>query len=255
VAPGRLTRTDARTDARHAIANGYPSGLPIRWHLGEGLVLPDDLDKLRTEVEREGQVLVLLDSLYSFLRPGIGLRDEEVDQLVLAPLATEICEGTEATVLVLDHKAWPTESNRGQHRAFGSVFKAARFRFSLSLEKRGGKFALFVGGNDLEPAKLDLVLDWSRLAFEPLDAEQDLEAAVVSNLNNRRNGAWLTVEDIAVARLGGVGKRQADVRPVLERLAASGAIECQLGPPGRARDARGLPCGRPGPGTTPDDRR
>lgn len=50
-----------------AAASRLPSDLPIRWHLAEGLILPDDLPALRAEVEREEeQKLVILDSAYNF---------------------------------------------------------------------------------------------------------------------------------------------------------------------------------------------
>src|SRR6266540_404326 len=43
---------------RHGFAN-----VPIRWHLNEGLRLPDDIPALVAEIEREQQVFVVLDSL------------------------------------------------------------------------------------------------------------------------------------------------------------------------------------------------
>ena len=52
-------RNEVRRIQSYARNNAY-TDLPIRWHLNEGLSLPDDLARLREEIEREGQVLVVL---------------------------------------------------------------------------------------------------------------------------------------------------------------------------------------------------
>lgn len=121
--------------------------LPIRWHLNEGLVLPRDLDYLRDEVEREGQRLVVLDSLYNFVH-GVGLKDEEIGS-VLGLLKSAVCDPTGATVLVVDHAPWPTDGNRGQARAFGSVFKAAAIRWGVYIERVDGTLYVQAHGNNV----------------------------------------------------------------------------------------------------------
>src|SRR5439155_3898259 len=51
----------------YATRHGYTDEIPLRYHLNEGLRLPDDVDYLREEAERLGQVFQILDSLYNFL--------------------------------------------------------------------------------------------------------------------------------------------------------------------------------------------
>ena len=83
----------------------------------EAVRLPDDLPALRRLVEEDGAVLLVIDSLYNVLAPGVGLKDEEV-ALVLAAVKREICDATGCTVAVVDHSPWPSESNRSQKRAY-----------------------------------------------------------------------------------------------------------------------------------------
>jgi RecA-family ATPase len=125
-----LTRIHAY--AKHHKQTGK---LPIRWHLNEGLRLPDDIPRLKAEIEAEKQVLVVLDSLYNFL-PGLDLKDEAV-AAVLQRLKAEVCDPTGCTVCYVDHAPWPSEGNRNQRRGYGSVFKAAAIRWGIFLEKPG----------------------------------------------------------------------------------------------------------------------
>jgi DnaB-like helicase N terminal domain/AAA domain len=122
-----LERVQARADEPQ---------LPIRWLLNEGVRLPDDLRALRELVERDEAVLVVFDSLYNFLPVDVKLKDEDVAP-VLAALKSDLCDRTGATVAVADHAPWPSESNRGQRRAYGSVFKTAAVRWHLHLETDG----------------------------------------------------------------------------------------------------------------------
>jgi AAA domain len=135
----------------YAGAHDYSGALPIRWHLNEGLRLPDDISRLRAEVEREAQVLVVLDSLYNFL-PGLNLKDEEV-ALVLAAIKAGVCDPTGCTVCYVDHAPWPSEGNRGQRRGYGSVFKAAAIRWGIFLEKPGSTLYLEASGNNIRGIK------------------------------------------------------------------------------------------------------
>jgi hypothetical protein len=121
--------------------------LSIRWHLNEGLVLPDDIDALRAEVESEKQVLVVLDSLYNFLR-GIKLKDEDV-ATVIAALKAEVCDPTGCALMFVDHSPWPTEGNQGQRRGYGSVFKAAAIRWGIYLDRAGDAIFVEARGNNL----------------------------------------------------------------------------------------------------------
>jgi hypothetical protein len=65
--------------------------------------------------------------------PNVGLKEEAV-AVVLAQIKAGLCDRTGATVSLVDHAPWPTEGNRGQRRAYGSVFKTAAVRWSIHLE-------------------------------------------------------------------------------------------------------------------------
>ena len=135
----------------YARAHDYPDDLPIRWLLNEGVRLPDDTDQLAEIIARDGAVLIGIDSLYNVLSPDVGLREENVAH-VLAELKRGVCDATGATVAVVDHAPWPTESNRGQRRAFGSVFKTAAVRWAVDLEadsKDGTKLYVEANGNNV----------------------------------------------------------------------------------------------------------
>jgi KaiC/GvpD/RAD55 family RecA-like ATPase len=141
--------SEARELARiqdYAARHGYGSE-PVRWYLNEGLRLPEDIDALRAEVEHEQQVLVVLDSLYNFLH-GVGLRDEEA-AAVLARVKAEVCDPTGAAVLVVDHMAWPNETNRGQPRPYGSVFKTAASRWRICLDRDNQSLYVSASGNNI----------------------------------------------------------------------------------------------------------
>jgi hypothetical protein len=137
-----VRRVQALTQAR-----GLADQLPIRWHLNEGLLLPEQIDVLRAEVEREQQVLVVLDSLYNFLH-DIKLKDEDV-ALILAALKTQVCDPTGAALLFVDHSPWPSESNQGQRRGYGSVFKAAAIRWGIYLDRSGETIFVEGRGNNI----------------------------------------------------------------------------------------------------------
>ena len=109
--------------------------------------MPADIPALVAEVEREQQVFVVLDSLYNFLG-GANMKDEEVGA-VLSRIKRDVCDVTGATVCVIDHAPWPTESNRGQRRAYGSVFKAAAIRWGVYIDREGGKLYVEARGNNV----------------------------------------------------------------------------------------------------------
>ena len=91
----------------YARRHGLHPDLPLRWHLNESLRLPRDLAALRDEIEREGQVLVVLDSLYDFLSPDVALKDEDAGR-ELARLKSEVADPTGCAICVVDHAPWPS---------------------------------------------------------------------------------------------------------------------------------------------------
>jgi len=158
----------------YACRHGYTHDLPIRWHLNENLRLPDHLDALRSEIEREGQVLVVLDSLYNFLSAQIKLKDEEVAQ-VLDALKSQVCDPTGCAVAIIDHSPWPSDANRGQVRGYGSVFKAAAIRWGVYMERKKGSGEVWIEarGNNVAGFHRKLFLwDENSLEFRTVDRQQ-----------------------------------------------------------------------------------
>jgi hypothetical protein len=185
---------EVRRVQSYARAHDYTSDLPIRWHLNEGLTLPDGIPALRAEIEREGQVLVTLDSLYNFL-PGFKLRDEDVAG-VLRSLKDEVCDPTGCTILFIDHAPWPTEANSGQRRAYGSVFKTAAIRWGIYFEKAGDTIFIEAHGNNLAgisrtPAIWDAEALELRLVKPP--SESDDLGDRIADFLRRNPGATTTV--------------------------------------------------------------
>jgi hypothetical protein len=142
----------ARAQA-YAERHGYATSPPgVRFHLNEGLRLPEDLTAIRAEVEAEGQVLAVLDSFYNFTG-GLGSLKDEDAALVFAAMKSDLCDPTGVAVLVVDHSPWPNESNRGQRRAYGSVFKGAAIRWGIYLEPHGRKTYIEARGNNVRGFK------------------------------------------------------------------------------------------------------
>jgi hypothetical protein len=223
----------------YARAHGHTGDLPIRWHLNEGLALPNGIGALREEVEREQQLFVVLDSLYNFL-PGIKLKDEDV-AAVLAKLKAEVCDPTGCAILFVDHSPWPNEGNQGQRRAYGSVFKTAAIRWGVYFDRSGETVFVEAHGNNLTgmprtPALWDAEALELRLIETPSQA-LDLGVRISDFL--RRNPGAATVSINA-----GVEGREKEIRRVLQSDEAFKAVPPQLfGPkPGRrwADVARGI---------------
>jgi AAA domain-containing protein len=131
----------------YAKRHGFTSDLPITWHLNEDLDLRKNLGVLRAEIEAKGQVLSVVDSFYNFTG-GLILKEEQAAE-ILKRLKSEVCDPTGCAVLVVDHAPWPTEGNRGQRRAYGSVFKAAAIRWGVYLERDGSTLYIEARGNNL----------------------------------------------------------------------------------------------------------
>lgn len=140
-------RNEAERIQAFDAARKLPAELPVRWYLNEGLELPRDLERLRATVELRGFALVVLDSFYNFVS-GISLKDEDA-ALIVAALKREVCDRTGSAALIVDHAPWPTEGNRGQRRAYGSVFKAAAIRWAIFLERQGSKLYVSASGNNV----------------------------------------------------------------------------------------------------------
>jgi hypothetical protein len=186
----------------YANRHNLTEALPVRWHLNEGLRLPDDLPHLREEIEREGQVLSVLDSYYNFV-PGLELKAED-SALVLGAIKTEVTDPTGCAVCVIDHSPWPTEGNEGQRRGYGSVFKAAVIRWGIYLDRKGESLFVEARGNNLAGLKrTPIVWNDERLELqlvEPESHEVDLGERLVGFL--RKNPGATT----SAVRTGVEGK-------------------------------------------------
>ena len=206
------TENEVRRIQTYARVHEHTGELPIRWHLNEGLRLPDDIPRLREEVEREGQLLAFLDSLYNFL-PGRTLKDEDV-AAVYAAIKQEVCDQTGATVAVVDHAPWPTDSNRGQRRAYGTVFKAAAVRWGIYLEAQADTLYVEARGNNLaglkrtpvvwDPDKLELRL------VEPRTIEDELVDRIDDFLSRNPGAATTVVQKGVKGNEGAIKRTLAD---------------------------------------------
>jgi len=222
-----LARVQARADA---------PGLPIRWFLNEGIRLPADLSALRKIVERDEAVLVVFDSLYNFLPVDIKLKDEDVAPIIAA-LKSELCDRTGATVAVIDHAPWPSEANRGQRRAYGSVFKTAAVRWHIHLETDGKDDTRLhaeakgnnVAGFPRTPAYWDEEACEIRLLEPDHLAADELDAIVLAHVAEYPGNATTKIA-------AGVGKRRENVAKSLERLGTRQQVKSKtardLGKPG-----------------------
>ena len=141
------TRNEAERVQLFARVHETPSDLPLRWFLNEGVILPDDLGRLRMTIEHYGFVLIVLDSVYNFT-PGLDLKDREVGQL-FARIKTELCDSTGCTVVVVDHMPWATDTNRKRLRAYGDVFKGAAARAGIYIDADGSKLYVEARGNSI----------------------------------------------------------------------------------------------------------
>jgi hypothetical protein len=224
----------------YARRHGFTGALPITWHLNEGLRLPDDIPVLREEIDRLGQVLVWLDSLYNFLAPGVKLKDEDV-AVILAQIKTDVCDQTGCTVGFNDHAPWPTEQNRGQGRGYGSVFKAAAIRWSIFLERAPGEenrvWVKAQGNNIVGLRKSLAVFDPDALELRLLDPDET--AGVTGDEYEQRvldyllEHSWATTDEVD----NNVTGRLQEVRKARQRLSEAGRLtstpSAKLGRPGK----------------------
>jgi AAA domain len=184
----------------YARRHGFTEPLPVRWHLNEGLMLPNDIPQLRAEIEREKQKLVFFDSLYNFVG-GVKLKDEDVAG-IFARLKAEVCDPTGCAVCLIDHAPWPTDANSGQRRAYGSVFKAAAIRWGIYIDRTGDTFFVEARGNNLAGlARTAAVWDADRLELRIVEppAQTDDLAARIEDFLRRNPGAATSVIRAAVS--------------------------------------------------------
>jgi hypothetical protein len=223
----------------YAARQDYPDTLPLHFLLNESVRLPDDLDALACMVESLGAVLLVVDSLYNALSPKVKLKDEEV-AVVLAEIKASLCDRTGATACLVDHAPWPTEGNRGQRRAYGSVFKTAAVRWAIHLEadaKDDTRLQVEASGNNVAgfrrtPAFWDEEALEIRLLEATRVVEEALDEEVCAHVNEHPGEA---TSPIAVS----LKHREQGVRESLKRLEEAGRVIVKsakdLGRPGTGR--------------------
>jgi hypothetical protein len=204
----------------YASRHDYPETLPLRFVINEGIRIPDDLPSLRAMIEADSAVLVILDSLYNVLSPELGLKDESV-ALVLASVKQEICDATGATVAIVDHAAWPTESNRGQRRAYGSVFKTAAVRWAIHLEadsKDATRLHVEAKGNNVAGFKrCPARWDEETLEIHLLEPQPVSTIEHVRELLTEAGAEGITTSELEAA----TGKTDRTIRDALKKLPAT----------------------------------
>jgi hypothetical protein len=229
-------RNEAERVQTYARVHDTPRDLPITWFLNVGLVLPDDIARLRATVEQRGLVLLVIDSFYNVA--DCDMKDREAGAIV-ARLKREVTDPTGCTVLIVDHMPWATDSNRSRLRAYGDVFKGAAARFGIYIDANGSKLHIEARGNNIRGLKkTPAYWDVDRLELRLVDAatqkqdEDELDDAVLAWVTEHPGQATTKVAE-------GVGKRRENVAKSLERLGQVEKVEnktsAQLGTGGMGK--------------------
>lgn len=187
------TREEAERIKHYETVKAGGTDLPLRWHLNEGLRLPEHTGKLRATIDHYQYGLVILDSFYNVLF-GTDLKDEGAEQVV-AQLKTEISDPTGCTILIVDHMPWATDSNRQRLRAYGGVFKNAATRFGIYIDAVGSKLYVEARGNNISgikrqpaewvPERLELKLLGHQDAIDDEEYEQRITSYLAEHPNAR----------------------------------------------------------------------
>lgn len=204
-----------------ALARSLPHDLPLRWFLNEGLTLPGDLARLRATIEAHGLVLAVLDSFYN-VAGGLDLKDRGAGELVAA-LKAQVCDPTGCTITIVDHAPWPTDSNRGQMRAYGDVHKGAAVRWGIYLTRERSKLYIEARGNNVRGFKrTGATWDEERLELHLIEETPD----VTPEEYDERLLAYLAEHPWASSRDCDTGPegRASELRKARRRLEANGTI-------------------------------
>jgi hypothetical protein len=231
------TRNEAARVQLFARAHETPEDLPVRWFLNEGVVLPDDLERLRATIVTHELVLVVLDSVYNFV-PGLDLKDRDVGQL-FARIKAEVCDVTDCTVVVVDHMPWATDTNRKRLRSYGDVFKGAAARAGIYIDAEGSKLWVEARGNNVRGFKRTPAFwDVDALELRLVDTTRQEEA---DEAFDERVLGWLEEhpgKHSTTAVRNAIGGRAIRVDESLERLRMSSRVEMTGTTSGRPRTPR-----------------
>lgn len=209
------TRLEAERIQLYARVHETPSGLPIVWFLNEGARLPDDIGRIRATVLARELVLVVIDSFYNFA-VGADLKDRDAGA-IFATLKAELCDPTGATVLVVDHMPWATDTNRTRLRTYGDVFKGAAVRAGIYVDAVNDKLYVEARGNNIRGFKRTPAY-WHADALElrlvdtaAVDAEELDELVLTWLVEHPGQHSKSTVR-------AAIPRRNTDVDAALERL-------------------------------------
>jgi hypothetical protein len=164
--------------------------VPVAFYLNSGLTLPDGIPTLKQQIRRHNLRLILLDSLYNFA-PGIDwVKDTGAVGGLYAALKRLCDEIDGLTIVLVDHAAKPSDSNRGRDASvssFGSVWKAAAVRTSIVITKENGTlYAQAIGNNVKGFQRTPVVFNDTALELRVVETkepdperEADIEARVL----------------------------------------------------------------------------
>jgi hypothetical protein len=216
-------RNEAERVQMYSRVHGTPDDLAVTWFLNDGLVLPNDVARLRATVEYLGLVLVVIDSFYNVATGN--LKDLDAGQII-AQLKNEVSDPTGCTLLVVDHMPWATDSNRSRQRPYGDVYKSAAARFGIYIDADRQKLHVEVRGNNIRGLpRTASRWDADMLTLQLVDSPpKEPSAGEVE----RETLAWLqgqTKRASTRAVRKGVPRAHKAVDLALERLLSSGAVQ------------------------------
>jgi hypothetical protein len=117
----------------------------------------------------------------------VKLKDEEVASYY-AQLKDKVCDPTGCAVAIVDHRPWPNDSNQGQTRAYGSVFKAAAIRWGVYFQRKGKTNQVWIqaSGNNIAGFGRRL-FEWDeeQLLLRPVKAAEQAAAQADAQLDRR----------------------------------------------------------------------
>jgi hypothetical protein len=243
---------------RYSAAHNMRDVPDLAWYLNRGLRLPEHLPDLAAEIRRYSFALVVLDSFYNFCE--LDLRGEEVLPILNGLKA--IADQTGAAILVVDHAPKPSESTRGRRpnlTPYGSIFKAAAFRWGIYTAAASDGIHLSAGSNNASPAisKELLVFDSEAYELRLVDvqhvSEEEYEGRLLAYLDEHPGAV---TKEILGAKLG----NHDELRKALKRLVEAETLKMrssgELGLSGTGNHYfpgnHALDEVVPLPGTTPD---
>lgn len=218
------TRNELERVQTIARVHQTPRDLPVHWYINEGLTLPDGLHRLRATITQHGLALAVLDSFYNLAR-GVELKDTDAGQ-ILAALKADVADPTGCSILIVDHMAWATETNRNRLRAYGDVFKNAAIRSGVYIDAVGTQLYVEIRGNNIPTlTRTPCYWDRDRLELRLVDKQDHVDPEgyaerILDFFASPEGGDWTSTKGIETAVTG----RGAHIRSALDALLDEGAL-------------------------------